>query len=104
MTGPDIILANFDEMDEIAAELGRAYANLVGELTDLEDDLRKLEQADTGEGWDGAAAGAYLAAKAEWNAAVVAMGDIMQRFGPSLHDATGIMRDAERANVMRWGT
>jgi WXG100 family type VII secretion target len=96
--GPDIILANFDEMDEIATELGRAYANLVGELTDLEDDLKILET------WDGAAKDVYLAAKAEWNNAVVAMGDTMQRFGPALHDATEIMRDAENANVRRWGT
>ncbi|MEU6715412.1 WXG100 family type VII secretion target [Nonomuraea sp. NPDC046802] len=97
-----IILANFDEMEEVAAELGRAYANLVGELTDLEDDLRKLEQA--GDGWDGSAAAAYLESKQQWNNAVVAMGDTMQKFGPSLHDATQIMRDAERANVQRWGT
>ncbi|GAA3534037.1 hypothetical protein GCM10022419_011740 [Nonomuraea rosea] len=96
--GSEIILANFDEMEEIAAELGRAYANLVGELTDLEDDLKILET------WGGAASSVYLAAKAEWNNAVVAMGDTMQRFGPALHDATEIMRDAENANVRRWGT
>ncbi|WP_219470222.1 WXG100 family type VII secretion target [Nonomuraea rhizosphaerae] len=96
--GGDIILANFDEMEEIAAELGRAYANLVGELTDLENDLKVLET------WDGAAKGVYLEAKRNWNDAVVAMGDTMQRFGPALHDATEIMRDAENANVRRWGT
>ncbi|GAA1693484.1 WXG100 family type VII secretion target [Nonomuraea sp. NPDC048882] len=98
MTGPDIILANFDEMEEIAAELGRAYANLVGELADLEDDLKVLET------WDGPAKAVYLDAKIQWNQAVEAMGDTMQRLGPSLHDATAIMRDAENANVRRWGT
>jgi WXG100 family type VII secretion target len=96
--GGDIILANFDEMEEVAAELGRAYANLVGELTDLEDDLKMLET------WEGSAKDVYLEAKRQWNDAVVAMGDTMQRFGPALHDATDIMRDAERANIQRWGT
>jgi WXG100 family type VII secretion target len=96
--GGDIILANFDEMDEIAGELGRAYANLVGELTDLENDLKVLET------WDGSAKTVYLEAKKNWNDAVVSMGDTMQRFGPALHDATEIMRDAEQANVRRWGT
>ncbi|MEV0348427.1 WXG100 family type VII secretion target [Nonomuraea sp. NPDC052129] len=96
--GGDIILADFDEMEEIAAELGRAYANLVGELTDLENDLKILET------WDGSAKGVYLEAKRQWNEAVVTMGDTMQRFGPALHDATEIMRDAEQANVRRWGT
>ncbi|TDD11261.1 WXG100 family type VII secretion target [Nonomuraea deserti] len=96
--GGEIILANFDEMDEIATELGRAYANLTGELADLESDLKILET------WDGAAKDVYLAAKNEWNNAVVAMGDTMQRFGPALHDATQIMRDAEHTNVRRWGT
>ncbi|MGR6922176.1 WXG100 family type VII secretion target [[Actinomadura] parvosata] len=95
---PDIILANFDEMEEIAAELGRAYANLVGELTDLETDLKVLET------WAGSAKDVYLDAKRQWNEAVVTMGDTMQRFGPALHDATEIMRDAENANVRRWGT
>ncbi|MGW3344380.1 WXG100 family type VII secretion target [Nonomuraea rubra] len=99
MTGnPDIILANFDQMEEIAAELGRAYANLVGELTDLEADLKILET------WEGSAKDVYLDAKRQWNEAVVTMGDTMQRFGPALHDATEIMRDAENANVRRWGT
>ncbi|NBE97394.1 WXG100 family type VII secretion target [Nonomuraea sp. KC401] len=96
--GGEIILANFDEMDEIATELGRAYANLTGELADLESDLKILET------WDGAAKDVYLTAKSEWNSAVVAMGDTMQRFGPALHDATQIMRDAEHANMRRWGT
>ncbi|MEV0823089.1 WXG100 family type VII secretion target [Nonomuraea rubra] len=99
MTGnPDIILANFDQMEEIAAELGRAYANLVGELTDLEADLKILET------WEGSAKDVYLDAKRQWNEAVVTMGDTMQRFGPALHDATEIMRDAENANVHRWRT
>ncbi|MEV4017833.1 WXG100 family type VII secretion target [Nonomuraea angiospora] len=96
--GGDIILANFDEMDEIASELGRAYANLVGELADLEDDLKVLET------WDGSAKEVYRTAKEQWNNAVVAMGDTMQRFGPALNDATEIMRDAEAANIRRWGT
>ena len=98
MGNPDIILANFDQMEEIAAELGRAYGSLVGELTDLESDLKILET------WDGSAKGVYLEAKRQWNEAVVTMGDTMQRFGPALHDATEIMRDAEQANVRRWGT
>ncbi|MBT2233030.1 WXG100 family type VII secretion target [Nonomuraea sp. NEAU-A123] len=98
MGNPDIILANFDQMEEIAAELGRAYGSLVGELTDLENDLKILET------WDGSAKGVYLEAKRNWSEAVVTMGDTMQRFGPALHDATGIMRDAEQANVRRWGT
>jgi WXG100 family type VII secretion target len=96
--GPEIILANFDEMEEIAAELGRAYANLVGELTDLEADLKVLED------WQGDAGGVYVNAKERWNTAVVSMGDTMQKFGPQLHDASEIMREAERANVQRWGT
>jgi WXG100 family type VII secretion target len=96
MAGSDIILANFDDMEEIAAELGRAYGSLVGELTDLEADLKILET------WDGSAKSVYLECKRNWDDAVVAMGDTMQRFGPALHDATGIMRDAESANVRRW--
>ncbi|MEV1173551.1 WXG100 family type VII secretion target [Nonomuraea sp. NPDC049784] len=96
--GGDIILADVDEMDEVASELGRAYAILVGELADLEDDLKVLET------WDGAAKDVYRTAKEQWNDAVVAMGDTMQRFGPARHDATGIPRDAEAANVRRWGT
>ncbi|GAA3141804.1 WXG100 family type VII secretion target [Nonomuraea sp. NPDC049421] len=94
----DIIVANFDEMEEIAAELGRAYTNLVGELTDLEADFKVLET------WDGAAKGVYLEAKRQWNEAVVTMGDTMQRFGPSLQEATGIMREAEHVNIRRWTT
>ncbi|MFC5823945.1 WXG100 family type VII secretion target [Nonomuraea insulae] len=99
MTGDSrIILANFDQMEEISAELGRAYANLVGELTDLEADLKVLET------WEGSAKGVYLDAKRQWNEAVVSMGDTMQRFAPSLTDATEIMKEAENANVRRWGT
>ncbi|GAB2910397.1 WXG100 family type VII secretion target [Nonomuraea fastidiosa] len=92
----DIILANFDEMDEIANELGRAYTNLVGELADLEADFKVLET------WEGAAKEVYMEAKRQWNDAVVKMGDTMQRFGPSLQEATGIMREAEHVNVRRW--
>ncbi|GAA2696992.1 WXG100 family type VII secretion target [Nonomuraea recticatena] len=96
--GGDIILANFDTMDEIAAELGRAYTNLVGELTDLENDLKILET------WEGSAKVVYIEEKQNWNKAIVAMGDTMQRFGPVLQNATQIMREAEHNNVRRWGT
>lgn len=69
-------------MEEITAELGRAYADLIAELADLEADLCVLEARD------GSARDVYLRAKRSWNEAVVAMGDTLQRFGPVLRDAS----------------
>ncbi|MEO3868615.1 hypothetical protein ABGB18_07285 [Nonomuraea sp. B12E4] len=80
MAVPHISRADSHDMEEVAAELGRAYANLVGELAVLEADLKALEMRD------GAAKGVYLDAKEKWNAAVVAMGDTMQRFSTALHE------------------
>ncbi|HEY9523686.1 MAG TPA: WXG100 family type VII secretion target [Thermopolyspora sp.] len=94
----EIILANFDEMDEVASELARAYTDLAGEITDMEADLKVLET------WAGAAGDVYREEQAKWTAAKNNIATTMERFGPVVQEAKEIMYEAERINTARWGT
>jgi WXG100 family type VII secretion target len=91
------ISINFGEADNLAAALSKAYTEFMGELEDMENDLRILET------WEGQAGDDYRTEKQRWDAAQLEVAKTMKKFGPTVQNANEILQEAERQNVARWG-
>ncbi|MCG5213701.1 WXG100 family type VII secretion target [Streptosporangium soli] len=90
------ISAHFDGMNSLAEELNSAYTQFMGELEDMENDLKVLET------WQGAAGDVYREEKLKWDQAQLQVSATFQRLAPTMQNANDILQEAERQNVARW--
>lgn len=77
------------------------FVSIYGQLTSTVQDLDSRLRANLAE-WDGQAQQAYYAAKAQWDAAMADMGNVLNQLGAVIGVANENYAHAEAANSALW--
>lgn len=93
----DYTRAVFGGLQQGQADFAGIYSQLTSTVQDLDSRLR----ANLGE-WDGQAQQAYYAAKAQWDAAMADMGNVLNQLGAVIGVANENYTHAEAANSALW--
>ena len=94
----DYTRANFGQLQTSQADFLQVWQKLENTLNELESDLQSsLSQ------WEGAAQGAYLVAKQQWEQAAQHMAQVLNSLGGVIGDAHQNYSGAERTNQGIWG-
>jgi WXG100 family type VII secretion target len=95
----DGITVHHGGLDEGAAGMARGVRAIEDRLARLESELVALQ----GEGWSGSAQQAYVAAKAQWDRAVLDLKDLLARTAVAVVSANQEYRDADRRGAALFG-
>jgi early secretory antigenic target protein ESAT-6 len=94
--GMERVAANFGALGAAGDDLIAIYGRFMGELDDMENDLRMLDT------WDSAAAEQYREYKRAWNQLQAELSGLMAQLGPSVQQVNEIMQTVERQNANSW--
>ena len=89
--------AVFGSLEQGQADFTRTYTSLQTEVASLDAQLRSSLAA-----WDGNAQQAYYTAKAQWDAAMANMAQVLSQLGAVIGTAHSNYQSAEAANAARW--
>lgn len=89
--------AVFGSLEQGQADFTRTYTSLQTEVSDLDAQLRSSLAA-----WDGHAQQAYFTAKAQWDAAMANMAQVLSQLGAVIGTANSNYQSAEAANAALW--
>jgi WXG100 family type VII secretion target len=89
--------AIFGSLDQGQADFTRTYTALQTEVTGLDAQLRSSLSA-----WDGHAQQAYYTAKAQWDAAMANMAQVLSQLGAVIGTANSNYQAAEATNTALW--
>lgn len=93
----DYTKAMFGQLEQGQADFASIYSQLTSTVNDLDSRLR----SNLAE-WDGQAQQAYYAAKAQWDAAMADMGNVLNQLGAVIGVANENYTHAEAANSALW--
>ncbi len=89
--------AVFGSLEQGQADFTRTYASLQAEVSGLDAQLRSSLAA-----WDGNAQQAYYTAKAQWDAAMANMAQVLSQLGAVIGTANSNYQSAEATNTALW--
>lgn len=84
----------FGAVDGLSVDINQRATGIQTRLDDMDAELQQLK-----ENWEGEAQAAYLVAKEEWTAGMVALREILNRISGSVSDSSGLYRGADNANA-----
>jgi 6 kDa early secretory antigenic target len=90
--------AVFGSLEQGQADFTQTYTTLQSEVNGLDTQLRSSLSA-----WDGQAQQAYYTAKAQWDAAMASMAQVLSQLGAVVGTANSNYQGAEAANSALWG-
>jgi 6 kDa early secretory antigenic target len=90
--------AVFGSLEQGQADFTQTYTTLQAEVNGLDTQLRSSLSA-----WDGQAQQAYYTAKAQWDAAMASMAQVLSQLGAVVGTANSNYQGAEAANSALWG-
>jgi WXG100 family type VII secretion target len=89
--------AIFGSLEQGQADFTQTYMSLRTEVSGLDARLRSSLPA-----WDGHAQQAYYTAKAQWDAAMASMAQVLSQLGTVIGTANTAYRSAEATNTALW--
>ena len=89
---------DFGRMDALTASIAQANQNIQGALTRLDDDVRALRSA-----WTGDASDAYDTAHTEWTATLAELNAVLADISRTTGEITARHRAAEKQAEGHWG-
>jgi 6 kDa early secretory antigenic target len=89
--------AVFGLLEQGQADFTQTFNSLQAEVSGLDRQLRGSLSA-----WDGSAQQAYYAAKAQWDAAMANMAQVLAQLGAVIGTANSNYQGAETANTALW--
>jgi WXG100 family type VII secretion target len=91
------IKVTFGAMETLAADIRGQVAAIEGNLNDLGQQIRNLEQD-----WEGSAAGGFQATKQKWFTAADSLRGVLARIEMAVVQSTDGYSQAEQKNAARW--
>ncbi|MDO5720754.1 MAG: WXG100 family type VII secretion target [Actinomycetaceae bacterium] len=89
---------NYATIAAVQEQIGNKSRNISQQLEDMENTLAPLSQQ-----WSGEASGAYQKAKAQWNAAITDMNQVLVQIRALLGDTAQDFNATDRQGAARFG-